>query len=83
MPKKTTKKKTTKTSPKAAAEFCMEKGDKMQGGTAGFIYVLGFIGSLVYFLSTATSLWEGVIGFFKAIFWPAFLVHAWLVFLAL
>lgn len=45
------------------------------GGPGGAIYGLGFIGALVYFITTATSLWEGVLGVIKAIFWPGFLVH--------
>ena len=80
---KTTKKKKTKSSSKTAAEFCKEKMQVHQGNTAGAIYGLGFLGALFYYLTTAAGLWEAVIGFFKAIFWPAFLVHAWLVFLAL
>jgi len=40
----------------------------------GAIYGLGFIGALVYYLSTATSFWMGVVGVLKAIVWPAFLV---------
>lgn len=37
-------------------------------------YFLGFIGAAIYFVSTATGFWEGVLGFLKAIVWPAFLV---------
>mgnify|MGYP000025692797 CR=1 FL=1 len=39
------------------------------------VYGLGFIGAAVYFISTATSFWMGVVGFLKAIVWPAFLVY--------
>ena len=39
------------------------------------VYGLGFIGSLVYYLSTATSFWMGVVGVLKAIVWPAFLIY--------
>ena len=39
-----------------------------------FIYVLGFIGAAVYNISHATSFGMGVIGFLKAIVWPAFLI---------
>ena len=42
--------------------------------SAGAVYGLGFIGAAVYFISTATSFWVGVLGFLKAIVWPAFLV---------
>ena len=45
------------------------------------IYGLGFIGALVYYLQTATTFWIGVVGFFKAIFWPAFLVYGVLKFI--
>lgn len=40
----------------------------------GAIYGLGFIGAAVYYISTATSFWTGVLGFLKAMVWPAFLV---------
>ncbi|HPI19843.1 MAG TPA: hypothetical protein PKY56_05675 [Candidatus Kapabacteria bacterium] len=39
------------------------------------IYGLGFIGAVIYFISTATSFWVGLLGILKAIFWPAFLVY--------
>ena len=42
------------------------------GGHA--IYGLGFIGALVYYLSTATGFWMGVLGILKALVWPAILV---------
>lgn len=43
------------------------------GGEA--VYGLGLIGSAVYFISTATSFTAGVIGFLKALVWPAFLMY--------
>jgi hypothetical protein len=43
------------------------------GGEA--VYGLGFIGAAVYYISTAASFWLGVLGFLKAIVWPAFLVY--------
>lgn len=39
------------------------------------IYGLGFIGALIYYIGHATTLWLGILGFFKAIFWPAMLVY--------
>ncbi|HEY0355710.1 MAG TPA: hypothetical protein VGC29_05875 [Flavisolibacter sp.] len=42
---------------------------------SGALYGLGFIGALVYYIQVATSFWMGVVGFFKAIFWPAFMVY--------
>lgn len=44
-------------------------------GGGGAVYGLGFIGALVFFISHATSFWMGVLGFFQAIVWPAFLVY--------
>ena len=41
----------------------------------GGFYGLGFVGAAIYYLSTATGFWVGVLGFLKAIVWPAFLVH--------
>jgi hypothetical protein len=35
---------------------------------------LGFIGAAIYFISQATGFWMGVLGFLKAMVWPAFLV---------
>ena len=47
-----------------------------QGNTAsGAIYGLGFIGAAIYFISTATGIWIGVLGFLKAIVWPVFLIY--------
>lgn len=50
--------------------FC--RGDS--GGCSGAIYVLGFIGAAIYYISTSNSFWMGVLGILKAIVWPAFLV---------
>lgn len=41
----------------------------------GAIYGLGMIGAAVYYISVATSFLGGVIGFLKALVWPAFLVY--------
>jgi len=52
-------------------------------GMAGVVYCLGFIGAAVYYISHATGFGMGVIGFLKAIVWPAFLVHQLLGFLGM
>jgi hypothetical protein len=39
------------------------------------VYGLGVIGSALYFISTATGFWAGVLGILKAIIWPAILVY--------
>lgn len=44
-------------------------------GCGGAVYGLGFIGAAIYYIQTATTFWGGVLGFFKAIVWPAFLVY--------
>ena len=54
---------------------------RYQGGSSEAVYGLGLFGAWFYYISRATSLQEGVIGFFKGIFWPAFLVYALLKFL--
>lgn len=38
-------------------------------------YFLGFIGAAIYYISTATSFWVGVLGVLKAIVWPVFVVY--------
>ena len=45
------------------------------------IYGLAFIGALIYFIQHATSFWIGVIGFLKALVWPAVLIYKLLEFL--
>ena len=52
-------------------------------GCGGAIYRLGVIGSAVYYISTATGFWMGVLGLLKAMVWPAFLVFELLKFLAI
>lgn len=42
---------------------------------SGAVYGLGFIGAAIYFISQASTFWEGVLGFLKALVWPAFLVY--------
>ena len=39
------------------------------------VYGMGFIGSAIYFIATATGFWNGVLGFLKAIVWPVFLTY--------
>ena len=45
-------------------------------------YGLGVLGAAIYYVSTATSFWMGILGLVKAIVWPAFLVFEVLKFLA-
>ena len=49
----------------------MHKGNGVLGGAYG----LGLIGAAVYYIQHAATFGEGVIGFLKALVWPAFLVY--------
>lgn len=42
---------------------------------SGAIYGIGILGALVYFLQHATSFTDGIIGIFKAIFWPGVVLY--------
>lgn len=55
-------------------DSCCGIGYKCNSGCGGAVYGLGFIGAAVYYISTANSFWMGVLGFLKALVWPAFLV---------
>ena len=46
-----------------------------RSGASEAVYGMGFIGALVYFIGHAATFWLGVLGFFKAIFWPGFVVN--------
>jgi hypothetical protein len=46
-----------------------------QHSTYEAVYGLGFIGAIVYYIGHATTFWLGVLGFCKAIVWPAMLVY--------
>ena len=70
---------TTELNP--AEQENQKKEVKIQGGSSDAVYGLGLIGAWVYYISRATTFRQGVQGFFKGIFWPAFLVHDLLEFL--
>lgn len=56
-------------------------GHSVCGTASGSVYGLGFIGALIYYISTASGFWVGVLGVLKALVWPAFLVYELLKFL--
>ena len=68
--KKKLKKKISKKVGKSGKYANIQIGSK---GTGPF-YFLGFVGSAVYFISTASGFWDGVLGILKSVVWPAFLV---------
>jgi hypothetical protein len=51
------------------------KSDIKGTSPSGAVYGFGLIGAAIYFISQATSFWLGVLGFLKALVWPAFLVY--------
>ena len=51
------------------------------GGEAG--YFVGFVGAAIYFIAKATTFWMGVLGFLKALVWPAFIVYGLLKYLGM
>lgn len=59
----------------------MEKTRMKNNGVSSGVYGLAFIGALVYYFQHATTLWAGVLGFLKALIWPAVLIYKMLEFL--
>jgi hypothetical protein len=45
------------------------------GQSGNAVYGLGLIGAAIFYISQATSFLTGIIGFLKALVWPAFLVY--------
>jgi len=56
-------------------QVCMGNRGLQRGGTYDGLYGLGFIGAFIYYVQHATSFGAGVIGFFKALVWPGFLIY--------
>ncbi len=50
-------------------------GGMKDNGFLGGIYGMAFIGAAIYFIQHATGFWMGVVGFIKAIFWPAVVLY--------
>jgi len=65
----------------SSVESCKKKNKMKNNGVSGGIYGLAFIGALVYYIQHAATFWLGVLGFFKALFWPAMLIYKLLEFL--
>lgn len=64
-----------------AQESCETKATKASGPKCGHsdmfcgVYGMAFLGAAVYYLGHATTFGAGVLGFLKAIVWPALLIH--------
>jgi hypothetical protein len=56
-------------------DSCSCSTSRSCGVCGGSIYGLGFLGAVIYYISTAGSFWMGVLGILKALVWPAFLVY--------
>ncbi len=52
-----------------------------RGGGSDSVYGIGLFGAWAYYLRRATTPQERIRGFFKGLFWPAFLVYELFVFL--
>ncbi len=46
----------------------------MKGGGEA-VYGVGFIGALIYYIQHAQSFGQGLLGFLKALVWPAVLIY--------
>lgn len=57
------------------------KNYNRRGGVSEGIYGIAFIGALIYYIGHATTLWMGILGFFKAVVWPAILIYKLMEFL--
>lgn len=64
---------TTDTAPAVPEQ--QDKKAAYRGGASETVYGLGFLGALVYYIGHAATFWAGLLGLFKAIFWPAVLVY--------
>jgi hypothetical protein len=61
---------------KVKVDMSEEKGKTVNvaSGSAGGFYFMGFLGAAIYYVSSATDFWMGVLGILKSLVWPAFLV---------
>lgn len=51
------------------------KRNSTQHGTAGALYFVGFIGSMVYWMQAATDFGAVITGILKSSVWPAYIVY--------
>lgn len=48
---------------------------KINDQGSNMVYCLGIIGAAIYYIGQADTFWQGVLGFLKALVWPAFLIY--------
>ncbi|MBI3161595.1 MAG: hypothetical protein IPG44_18080 [Anaerolineales bacterium] len=46
-----------------------------RGGASEAVYAFGLFGAWYYYLTTASSIWMGLLGILKGFIWPATLVY--------
>ena len=68
------------TEPNCSENQDQKKEVKIQSGSDS-VYGLGLIGAWIYYIGRATTPRERVLGFFKGLVWPVFLVRDLLDFL--
>jgi hypothetical protein len=73
------KKMTTELNPNGPDD--QEKQVKIQSGSSDAVYGLGLIGAWIYYIGRATTPRERILGFFKGLVWPVFVVRDLLYFL--
>jgi hypothetical protein len=54
-----------------------------RGGASDAVYAFGLFGAWFYYISTATTFWEGVLGILKGFIWPGLMVYELLKYLNL
>jgi hypothetical protein len=74
MAKKSATKKTEKNVKEEMKGCWLKNCDSHCDDKITAVYGLGFIGAAIYYITTASSFWMGIVGILKAIVWPAFLV---------
>ena len=50
-------------------------GKKCGSACGGAGYFVGFVGAVVYYIQQADSFGAGILGFLKALVWPAMVVY--------
>ncbi len=68
---------------KTTEQETKKKKDYYRGSSSDAVYAFGLFGAWFYYISTATTFWEGVLGIFKGLFWPGYLVYEFLKYLNL
>ena len=73
---------TTETSPAKQENHKQTKAVAQGAASASApVYAFGIFGAWIYYFGHVTTFWEGVLAFFKGLFWPGFLVYELMKFL--